>query len=119
MSKDNLLYLGHMMDMARKALDLARGVNRSAFDRDEKTRYALVHLLQIIGEAARRVSQDFKTAHPEIPWKDIIGFRHKIVHDYMHINDDFVWAALTTDLEPLIRELEKLLPSEPPIAEPW
>ena len=72
---------------------------------------ALAHVIQIIGEAARRVSPDYQKAHPEIPWREIVGMRHKIVHDYLAVDDDVVWSVVTKDLQPLAEQLEDLLAS--------
>jgi|SRR3989338_1553877 len=109
MQKDDLVYAGHMLDMAKKALDLVRGKNRQDYNSDEVLRFALAHLLQVIGEAARHVSKDFSSAHPEIPWKAIIGMRHKVVHDYMNVDEDIVWDT-TRELPPLVAELGKIVP---------
>ena len=70
-----------MLDMTRKAVTKTAGLSRKAYDSDENLRLALIHLIQIIGEAGRQVSQEFSDRHPEIPWADIIGMRHKVVHD--------------------------------------
>ncbi|MEM9449122.1 MAG: HepT-like ribonuclease domain-containing protein [Cyanobacteria bacterium P01_E01_bin.6] len=64
--------------------------------------------MQIIGEAARRVSLDFRNTHPEIPWKAIVGMRSKVVHDYLNVDEDVVWDTVKNDLAPLVLELEKL-----------
>jgi len=112
MPKDDLVYVGHMLDMARKAVDKTRGVSRRDFDNDETLRMALAHLIQIIGEAARHVSRPFRDAHPEIPWSAIVGMRHKVVHDYMNVDDDVVWQTATQELRALVPMLEKILPPE-------
>ena len=100
MQRDELLYAGHMLDMARKALAKVEGRPRNAYDEDENLRLALAHLVQVIGEAARRVSPGFREAHPEIPWMDIVGMRSKIVHDYLSVDEDVVWEVVTSDLPP-------------------
>ncbi len=91
MQKDDLVYVEHMLDTARKAMGKVRGKSRSDFDGDENLRITLTHLLQIIGEAARRVSPAFREAHPDIPWQDIVGMRHKVVHDYLDVDEEVVW----------------------------
>ncbi len=78
MRKPDPVYLGHMLDMARKALDLVRGKTRENFDRDDALRFGLTYLLQVIGEAARHVSQELKEANPQIPWKNIVGMRARL-----------------------------------------
>lgn len=113
MQKDDLVYAGHMLDMVRKALDLVRGKNRQDYNSDEALRLALVHLVQVIGEAARRVSKQFCDAHPQVPWKAIVGMRHKVVHDYMNVDEDVVWDTVVKELPPLVTELEKIVPKEP------
>ena len=112
MPKDDSIYVGHMLDMARKALSLIQGKDRAYYDRDETLRLALAYLLQIIGEAARRVSPEYAATHPRIPWKAIIGMRHKVVHDYMDVDEDVVWNTVTQDLAPLVTTLEAIAPSE-------
>jgi uncharacterized protein with HEPN domain len=82
MSRRDLVYVGHMLDMARKAVTKIRGLSREPYDADENLRLALIHLIQVIGEAARQVSREFTDAHPEVPWANILGMRHKVVHDY-------------------------------------
>lgn len=113
MPKDDLVYLGHMLDTARKARQLAQGKSRAEYDGDEPLRLALAHLLQVIGEAARRVSPAYCQAHPQIPWKAITGMRHKVVHDYMTVDEDVIWDTVTHELGRLAIELEQLVPSEP------
>ena len=66
----------------------------------------------MIGEAARRVSSQFRERYPEIPWDAIAGMRSKIVHDYMNVDEDIVWDSVTQELQPLIEGLKKVLPSE-------
>lgn len=107
----DLVYVGHMVDTARKTLSFVEGVSREDFDHDEKLRLALTHLLQIIGESARRVSPDFRVTHPQIPWKGIVGMRTKVVHDYLNVDEDVVWSTVMDDLPPLITELDKVLNS--------
>lgn len=112
MSKDDAVYLGHMLDMARKAVGKTRGIPRAAFDRDENLRLALAHLIQIIGEAARRVSPELRQRHPEIPWSAIIGMRHKVVHDYLDVDEDIVWDVAAVDLPEIVLALERIIPPD-------
>jgi uncharacterized protein with HEPN domain len=71
---------------------------RSTFDRDELIQSWVVHHLQIIGEAARRLSQDWKASHPEVPWHAIVGMRHILVHSYFEIDLDAVWSTVENNL---------------------
>jgi len=108
MSKDDSVYVGHMLDTARKARSLLGSKDRKAYDADETLRLALAHLVQVIGEAARRVSPQLREKHPHIPWSEIMGMRHKIVHDYMDVEEDVLWSVVTTDLPDLIHDLERI-----------
>ncbi len=110
MQKDDLVYVGHMLDIAHQAVAKVQGKTRRDFDADENLRLALTHLLQMIGEAARRVSTSYQTAHPELPWAAIVGMRHKVVHDYMSVDEDIVWDTVTQELSPFVAVLEPLVP---------
>jgi uncharacterized protein with HEPN domain len=112
MPKDEIVYVGHMLDKAHEALSLARGKTRQNYDSDLALRLALTHLIQVIGEAARRVSVQFRERHPQIPWEAIVGMRSKIVHDYMNVDEDIVWDSVAQELQPLIEELKKIVPPE-------
>ena len=115
MPTDDSIYIEHMLDLARRAEAKVRACSRADFDADENLRLAVTHLLQVIGEAARRVSEDFQAGHPEVPWKAIIGMRHKVVHDYLDVDEDVVWNTATSELPQLIRLLESLAPPDDPL----
>ena len=109
MPKDDLIYIGHMLDTCRKALSRTEGKTRAQFDSNEDLQIVLTHLIQVLGEAARQVSPKFQNAHDDIPWSKIIGMRNKVVHDYMSIDLDVVWGVATLDLKPLLEKLETLV----------
>ena len=110
MPPDDLLFVGHMVDMARTAQQLILGFDRARFDADIKLQLALVRALQVIGEAAWRVSEEFQRQHPALPWRQISAFRHRVVHEYFSIDYDIVWRIATRELQPLIGLLAPLLP---------
>jgi len=114
MPKDDMVYLGHMLDTARNAAAKVRGKSRPEYDADENLRLALAHLVQTIGEAAAHVSPETRARHPEIPWKQIVGIRHRIVHDYMNVDFDILWEVVTRNLPGLLASLEPLVPPEAP-----
>ncbi len=109
MRRDDDFYLGHMLDTALAAIRLVRNVGRKDFEDNETLRIALTHLVQVIGEAARLVSDGFKEEHAEIPWKAIVGMRHKIVHDYFSVDEDVVWETVTKELQPLVKRLQEIV----------
>lgn len=109
---DDSLYLLHMVESAQKAVKFVQGKTRVEYDRDEMLRLALLHLIQTVGEAARNVSKSFQDDHPQIPWKAVMGIRHRIVHNYADVDEDVIWQTVTGDLPPLIESLAKLMPPE-------
>ena len=113
MPQGDLLYLGHMLDVSVQAVEKLLGIDREEFEEDENLRLALAHLIQMIGEAARRVSAESQQRYPQIPWSDVIGMRHKIVHDYLDVDFDVVWEVVTTDLPELIGQLGPIVPPSP------
>ena len=83
-----------------------------AFEKEELIQTWIVHHLQILGEAAAKVSQDFQNKNSQIPWHKIIGMRNILVHNYFDIDVDVVWSAVQNDLPKLKDQIEKLLKQE-------
>jgi len=111
--RSDLVPLGDMYDTARRVAAKVQGITRANFDADENLRLALAHLLQTIGEAARRVSPEMRSEQPEIPWAKITGMRNKIVHDYTHLDENEVWRTATEDIPKLVTWLAAFVPSDP------
>jgi len=109
--KDEAL-LRDMLEAARDALEFSKGQTRDSLTSNKMLRYAVVRAVQIVGEAANRVSEKFRETQTQIDWRGIIGMRHKVVHDYVSVDVNIVWDVIEYDLRPLISELDKLLPSE-------
>ncbi len=109
MPKSDRVRLLHMLDAAREAVGFAAGRTRSDLDSDRMLNLSLVRLIEIVGEAAARVSPETQAKHPEIRWPAIIGMRHRIAHGYDAINFDIVWEVATVDLPALIAQLERAL----------
>jgi uncharacterized protein with HEPN domain len=92
--KDDRLYLGHILEAVEPFLAYS-AEGEAAFRRDVKTQDAIIRNLQVMGEAVKKVSTELREAHAEIPWKDIAGMRHRVVHDYFGISLDIVWDVVT------------------------
>ena len=107
-------YLLDMLQVAREVQALSAGLTWEIFQQSKLHQYALVKLIEIIGEAARAVSQETKAAHPEIPWIAIIDMRNHLVHRYFRIDLPRVWDVVQNHLAPLIAQLEPLVPPEQP-----
>lgn len=103
-------YVLDMLEMARRALRYVEGVDRPGFERDEQLQDALIRVIQVLGEAARRVSGVYRAAHPEIPWSRIVGMRNKLVHDYFEVDSAEIWLVLSEDLPDLLPLLERIAP---------
>jgi len=112
-SHDETVYLKHMRDYATEAWQLASGRCRADLDADRTFMLATSRLLEMMGEAATRLSDTTRLQNPDIPWKEAIGLRHHLVHGYDKVNLDMIWEVLSVDLPPLIASLDKLL--HPPI----
>lgn len=94
--------LQHPLDAARKAVAITAGKTRDDLDRDEILALAVVRLLEIVGEAAKHLSDTFRAAHPGIPWRLMAGTRDRLIHGYFDVDLSIVWAIVTEDLPPLI-----------------
>ena len=102
-------YARDMLESARKALDFVQGMGYDEFASDEKTQFAVVRALEIIGEAAKKIPSDVRETYSEIPWREIAGTRDKLIHDYIGVNLPVVWRTIQYDLPPLIGQLETML----------
>lgn len=109
MHMDDQTRLGHMRDAAREAMEMARGQQRGDLDADRKLCLSLVHLLEIVGEAANGISPEFRQEHSDLPWKRMTGMRNRLIHGYFDVNLDIVWQTVTEDLPLLIHRLENLV----------
>lgn len=106
------IFLLDMLLAARDGLEFLRDCPREAFDRDRMRQLAVIKSIEIVGEAAAGISEEFRSAHPELPWRDIVGMRHRLVHDYFEVDLDQVWKTAREDLPQLIAVVEKLVPPE-------
>lgn len=110
--KDDRLYLIDMLEIALRIQRRISQLSREQFDADEDIQLAITHRLQMIGEAASRVSESTRAAMYQVPWKQIAEMRHRIVHDYLNVNQDVVWESATRSVPDLI---QLLLPIVNPI----
>ena len=113
MVRDDRVYLEHMLANAERIIRRVQGILRDQFDGDEDLQIVLTHLVQVIGEAARNVSEPMRASIPGVPWKQIVGMRHRLVHDYMNVDLDVLWEVVTKDISPLANALSSFLQSAP------
>jgi uncharacterized protein with HEPN domain len=113
MRSDDELLLDLLLH-AKEARDIAAGRDQAQLEADREFQLALVKLIEIVGEAAARLSQQARARTPQIPWPEIIAMRHRLVHDYFRIDLEVLWGVVQTDLAPLIAAVEPLIPPEEP-----
>jgi len=95
-----------MLDRSSEAVELTRGMTRAQLEANRVLYLAIVHLVEIVGEAANRVPRDEQERYPDIQWKDIVGVRNRLVHGYDNVDVEVLWGIITTDLPPLIASLK-------------
>ncbi|MHB8653877.1 MAG: HepT-like ribonuclease domain-containing protein [Terriglobia bacterium] len=109
MSKSDLIRLRHMLEAAREAVKFAEHHSLSDLSQNPLWALGLVKCLEIVGEAAARISLEARAECPEIPWAPMVAMRNRLVHVYFDVDFDQIWKALTDDLPPLISQLSKIL----------
>lgn len=107
--QDDNIRLQHMLDAVIEALKFTKGKNRIDLDNDRVLALALVKLLEIIGESAAGLSDDFRSQHHTLPLKQMIGMRNRLIHGYFDVDLDIVWQTIVQDLPPLYKTLEKIM----------
>ena len=100
-------YLWDMLDAARMVEQLSSGLDFSQYSNDRRTQLAIERSLEIIGEAAGRVSASFRNSHPEIPWRQIIGQRNVLIHEYGEIKQERIWKVVRENIPQLIELLKQ------------
>jgi uncharacterized protein with HEPN domain len=106
--------LGYLLDIlheARTALTFVAGKTIHEFEEDTLCQYAVIRAIEVLGEAAGRVSDDFRESHPEVPWRRMIGMRNRMIHGYDDIVLSIVWEVVQADIPELIRTIEPLAPT--------
>ena len=109
----DIALLWDMLEAAREIEEFIKGVSYDHFVSQKALRYAIERQIIVIGEAARRVSKDFKDAHPEIPWSSIVGQRNVLAHEYGEVLLERVWFVANERIPELIHLLEPLIPPTP------
>ena len=111
MRRDDILLLD-MLVAARRAMEFLDGVAEEEFEKEPMRHLAVMKAIEVIGEAAGRLTEAFRSAHPEFPWSEIIGMRHRLVHGYFEVNLRKVWDTVHEEFPELIAMLEPLIAPE-------
>jgi uncharacterized protein with HEPN domain len=105
-------YLCHILDEACYIENHSQELTQAQFQQDETLKRAFVRSLEIIGEASKKIPQEFRSCHPGINWRAIVGMRDRLVHDYFGIDYDIVWDVVKNKIPEFRRQIQELLKSE-------
>lgn len=107
--KQDKVYLHHILEAVAQIEEYVAGVSEEAFFRERLIQDAVVRQLEVVGEASRRLSEDFRMRQDQVPWHAIIGMRNRIAHDYLNVDLQIVWEVVQNDLSVLKKEISDLL----------
>lgn len=107
-----MVRLRHMLEAAEEAMGFAQGKDRRDLDHDRLLVLGLSRCLEIVGEAAAKVSPEARQAIPDLPWADIVGMRNRIIHAYFEVDLDLFWQTIALDLPALVGVLRAALKEE-------
>lgn len=108
MERDRV-YVLDILDAARLALSYAEAIAEETFYKNTQCQDSVIRRLEMIGEAARRISEPTRIAHPEVPWQEMIGLRNVLIHEYDDVDLSIVWHTVRKELPRLISALEAIL----------
>ncbi|HDD59763.1 MAG TPA: DUF86 domain-containing protein [Euryarchaeota archaeon] len=112
MKKDNVVFLKHILDAINLIEDYLKDKEFQEFRNNHMLQDAVIREIEIIGEAAKKLSVDFKNKYSDIPWRQIAGMRDKLIHGYFGVDLDAVWDTATIDVPSLKERLEEILKKE-------
>lgn len=106
--KTDGMYLGHIRDACLKIASYIKGFEEKSFKEDSKTLDAVIRQIGIVGEASRKLSQGTKDKL-DVNWREVVGMRDKLIHDYVGVDEEVVWHSATVDIPRLLEEIKKIL----------
>jgi uncharacterized protein with HEPN domain len=104
--KDDSLYIDHILHCINNILEYTKGFTKRDFSKNKLVQDAVIRNFEIIGEATKKVSDDYKQHYLDVPWKAMSGMRDKLIHDYIGVDISVVWKTIKEDLPLLKKKLE-------------
>lgn len=115
MNKQDIVYIYHIRDSIKKINEYCEEITERDFKQKTIIQDAVIRQIEIIGEAASKLSANFKNNNPSIPWKNIIGMRNKLIHDYFGVDINAVWKTIKIDIPVLDKQIEKIIEKSDPL----
>ncbi len=107
--RDPMVSVHQMLDHAIEAVEMTRGRTRADLDTDRMLNLSLVRLLEVVGETASRVPEEFRARHASVPWRQTVGMRNRLIHGYDTVNFDILWAIIEKDFPLLIEQIRVIV----------
>ena len=108
-TREYIDYLQDIFQSLEKAEEFIRGLEFEEFKKDEKTIFATIRALEVIGEATKRIPNSLKNRYPDVPWQEMAGIRDKLIHDYFGVNIEVVWNTVKQDLPSLRPQIKRII----------
>ena len=108
MKKNPQVYIDHILDCIHHISAYTSGINKESFLQSDQIQDAVFRRLEIIGEAASKLPEELRQGHPEIPWRDIIGTRNRLIHDYLEVDKDLIWEIIIKHLPELKKKITEI-----------
>lgn len=109
MNKSDTVYLEHILDAIGQIETYVAGLTYRQFSENRLVQDGVIRQLEIIGEAARSLSEEFRAQHTDLPWQQIIGLRNRLIHAYFDVNLGIIWDIVQSDIPPLRDKISGLL----------
>jgi uncharacterized protein with HEPN domain len=109
MKPDDRVRISHMIDALNSVAKFIAGRSRDDLDRDEMLLFALIRAIEIVGEAASKMSEEMRSTNPQIPWNSIVGMRNRLAHAYFDTNHDIIWNTATKAAPELLNKISHIL----------
>jgi uncharacterized protein with HEPN domain len=106
--KDDSIYVDHILLSVKNILDYTKDISREEFSKNTLIQDAVIRNFEIIGEATKKVSSDFRRVYFKVPWKEMAGMRDKLIHDYIGVDTQVIWDTIEQDLPIILKLLKEI-----------